>query len=350
MTRLLILALCLLPAVGQAQSYNSLTAASDIHAKLQDNAASTAIVNPNGSAGALLGAGNTSASTTTGPVAWLPAALSLDGTDDRIEFDKPAGWTAYPFSFGVWCRINAASGEQVAASLHVDGASSQYMALYAISGVSGSKPAIVARNTTEVKSSGPTNTTTAWTFVSGTFHSATDRRLFINGALAATGTTSVAFPSANKLTIGRLRNSGSALSLGGAVAEVIGDGVAWADSDHAQLYAGPEPSLTSGGIFASQSGLADDTTVFDDATLVNGSISKAWMWQHDDGGWDDVGETDPDVGPEEWGTAVDGRSYRLSMTPSNAGGAGNTIYSNEFEYEAASSGAAYLYYQQLLDQ
>jgi hypothetical protein len=345
MTRLLILALCLLPAVGQAQSYNSLTAAADIHAKLQDNAASTAIVNANGTGGTLTNAGNTSASTTTGPTAWLPAAISLDGTDDYVDFDKPAGWTAYPVSFGVWCRLNAVSGDRVAASLHVNGATSQYLALYANDSANSNRPAIVARNSTEFKTASASGATTAWAFVSATYHSATDRRLFINGALVATGTTSVTIPSANKLAFGRLRTSGSALSVAGAIAGAIGDNAAWSDADHAQLYAGPEPTLTSGATIDE----TGETVAPVFSAENNGSVAVSTQWQWYDPveeDWNSIGGwTDTDEGPADRG--VISGAYRLAYSPSNDGGEGETHYSNEVEYEEPSGGAAFIYYQTL---
>lgn len=53
--------------------------------ELQDNAASTAVVAAIGPAGTLTGAGNTSASTTTGPGTRLTAALAFDGSDDYVQ-------------------------------------------------------------------------------------------------------------------------------------------------------------------------------------------------------------------------------------------------------------------------
>lgn len=53
--------------------------------KLQDNAASTTVVATVGSNGTLTNAGNTSASTTTGPGTLLTSALLFDGVNDHVS-------------------------------------------------------------------------------------------------------------------------------------------------------------------------------------------------------------------------------------------------------------------------
>lgn len=85
-----ILVLLLAATVANAQTYDSLTGDANLvmHLKLQDNDASTTVVNEVGTDAALANAGNTNAiSEVAGPTSWLPRALHLDGTDDHIVPD-----------------------------------------------------------------------------------------------------------------------------------------------------------------------------------------------------------------------------------------------------------------------
>jgi hypothetical protein len=73
--------------------------------KCQDKVASTAVVNSalGGTSGALVGAGNTSASSVTGPGGAFPRALQLDGTDDNITITDRSGLGGSDWTFS--CRV-----------------------------------------------------------------------------------------------------------------------------------------------------------------------------------------------------------------------------------------------------
>lgn len=76
--------IALVTAIAVGLSPSPATAALEAHWKLQDNAASTTVVATVGTNGSLNGAGNTSASSVTGPGNLLPLALTFDGSNDRI--------------------------------------------------------------------------------------------------------------------------------------------------------------------------------------------------------------------------------------------------------------------------
>lgn len=73
--------------------------------RMNDNAASTVVHDSSGSGnhGTLTGAGNTSASTTTGPGAPYTAALDFDGTDDRVAVGTPIELTG-DWSITAWVK------------------------------------------------------------------------------------------------------------------------------------------------------------------------------------------------------------------------------------------------------
>lgn len=75
-----------------------------IQANMQDNAASTTIVAiPTN--GTLVNAGNTSASSVSGPGGSLPLALTFDGTNDQLNFSSvPATGTACTYL--LWVKLN----------------------------------------------------------------------------------------------------------------------------------------------------------------------------------------------------------------------------------------------------
>jgi hypothetical protein len=79
--------------------------------KCQDNAASTAIVNSaaGGSNGALVNAGNTSASTTTGPLGAFPLAIQLDGTNDNITITDRSGVGGSDWTFSFRTKLDVAT-------------------------------------------------------------------------------------------------------------------------------------------------------------------------------------------------------------------------------------------------
>jgi hypothetical protein len=87
------------------------------HWKLEDNAPSTAVVASVGSAGTLIGAGNTNASSVVGPGGQLPLALTFDGTNDYVGFGNVQGFERTAVrSFTFWMRaasVNPASNRPV---------------------------------------------------------------------------------------------------------------------------------------------------------------------------------------------------------------------------------------------
>lgn len=87
---------------------------------LQDDAASTAVVDSSGNSltGTLTNAGNTSASSITGPNGWATKAIDLDGTDDYISLPGASGLDiAGDFTFLSFARVDIAGS-----SLHLLGA------------------------------------------------------------------------------------------------------------------------------------------------------------------------------------------------------------------------------------
>ena len=86
-------------------AYNTLLSSAVGHWPLQDDAASTVVVDEAGSEnGTLVGGDNTADITTTGPNTWLTAALHLDGTSDyitlpgNIEFDNGEEFTVVGYT------------------------------------------------------------------------------------------------------------------------------------------------------------------------------------------------------------------------------------------------------------
>jgi hypothetical protein len=86
--------------------------------KCQDNAASTAIVNSavGGTNGVLTGAGNTSASTSTGPGGAFPASIQFDGVNDHIAITDRSALGGNDWTFSMRTKLAAATPGNAAQS------------------------------------------------------------------------------------------------------------------------------------------------------------------------------------------------------------------------------------------
>lgn len=85
-------------------SYNEIVAAAVLDMPLQDDAASTVVVNNAGTDGTLVGGDNTADLSTTGPTTWLPKALDFDGAADYVNIAAAAISYAAgePFAVAAW--------------------------------------------------------------------------------------------------------------------------------------------------------------------------------------------------------------------------------------------------------
>lgn len=180
---------------------------------------------------------------------WVPGpvpgtvALDLDGVNDHVDIPSALGITGYPFSFGCWVRADGTTGPYVFLSLTYSADTAVYWAI----DIRGGKFSLVARNTSWSNAASTTSVVAGqWYRVDAVFHSATDKRLYVDGVHEATHTKSVAWSgSVDQFFVGRLRATDLANMFDGAVADVTVYNRAISADEHKWLYDNPglEPML-----------------------------------------------------------------------------------------------------------
>ena len=143
-------------------------------------------------------------------------SLDFDGTNDYAQADNEI--TAYPFTFESYVKIDVIS-TLTFLSINDSANSSRYFLI----DTSGAKVRITARNTTSVVATGSTTIVVGtWYHLAGVFASATDRRLYLNGVLEVSDTTSVNFTNTinNKVLFGLQRTISPQNYLNGKLSDV----------------------------------------------------------------------------------------------------------------------------------
>lgn len=143
-------------------------------------------------------------------------ALDFDGVNDYVEINHDF-INAFPFSFSLWMKPNVGSANYTGISLVINNADNTYYTIDTRS----SQYAIIARNTTFQSATGGTSANTTWAHVVGVYAGNTDKRLYVNGSLVATLSTSVTMNSAvNRILLGRLRLVSSGAYLAGRLDDI----------------------------------------------------------------------------------------------------------------------------------
>ncbi|MFN4894189.1 MAG: LamG-like jellyroll fold domain-containing protein, partial [Pseudomonadota bacterium] len=200
--------------------------------------------------GTIIGMGS-NPTITTGPNSWLPSALDFDGSDDYVDVASNAGVTAFPFTMVSFFRPDlytvpeAWGAGRAPMSLLNNSANNVY---YVLALATTGKMQLLLRNTTYTDTTGTSTISTSnWTHSAAVFESDTSKKLFINGALEATHTTSVTFSSGvNRFLIGRLRTLAgwSPHYWDGGIAGTMVFNRALSKAEINELRLGPEPINT----------------------------------------------------------------------------------------------------------
>jgi hypothetical protein len=139
--------------------------------------------------------------------------LSFDGTDDYVEVASTA-LAAYPHTMGAWVKTNTIAVSQTIMS-NADTAGSDDFSRIGLR--STGVWFMSVDDGTETVTDGYA-ADLKWNYVVGVFASATDRRLYVNGALHATSTTSRTAVSEDTLSVGRRGGSVPAAYFNGLIA------------------------------------------------------------------------------------------------------------------------------------
>jgi hypothetical protein len=340
------LLLCLLPALTQAQSYWSLTPSADLRARWNGDANNDNTGDANDTTGTYNATWSGTATYGTAPTGkGLGKSFSFNGASQITSSAVRTGTNARTWCG--WVKTTDTTGVLFSIDDGTIGSSgTRWTVRLAGAGVLR----------IEIQGSGYTSSLDLndgnWHFIAVTFSGTTlaDHVLYMDGSsVNATGANSVN-------TSGTISRSGlgpTGVTDGEFTGEIYDSRlytVALSAGDVAQIYAGPEPTLTSGSITIDQDGLTADTTSF--SAESNGTLSYSWRWEEFVASqWDDTGYDDPDVGPSGFTPtpAVNGREYRLAKIASNTGGPADPVYSNEVEY-VASNAAAHHYFQFIFDR
>jgi chitodextrinase len=145
------------------------------------------------------------------------SALAFDAVDDVVRYNSNPGVTAYPFSISAWIKTSS-TGNQCAVFFGDGTAGDKYFSI----GTNSGKAFATARNTTAYAATGSaTISNGAWHHLVGVFESATSRKLYVDGALAATSTNSVAIvANINRFSAGLLDRSTIADKFNGTIDDV----------------------------------------------------------------------------------------------------------------------------------
>jgi chitodextrinase len=170
------------------------------------------------------------------------SALAFDAVDDVVRYNSNPGVTAYPFSISAWIKTSS-TGNQCAVFFGDGTAGDKYFSI----GTNSGKAFATARNTTAYAATGSaTISNGAWHHLVGVFESATSRKLYVDGALAATSTNSVAIvANINRFSAGLLDRSTIADKFNGAIDDVRLYGKTLSDNEIGDIFNGLKSGITN---------------------------------------------------------------------------------------------------------
>jgi hypothetical protein len=143
-------------------------------------------------------------------------SLDFDGTNDYAQADNEI--TAYPFTLECWAKFDVVGTTQQCLAISDSTSISRN---YFINMVTN-KIGMVARNTTSESKTGTTIVVAdTWYHIAGVFASDIDRKLYVNGILEASDTTSVTFNNVitNQVLMGLHRTSTPTSYLNGKLSD-----------------------------------------------------------------------------------------------------------------------------------
>jgi hypothetical protein len=254
---------------------------------LQDDAASTAIIDSSGNAiDGVLTSGDTSVATVAGPSAWLPKAINLDGIDDYISFlTLPALSNLSAWTVSCWWKCSTTS--QGTKTLYSWGGSATNRMHTLSPGYNKTTPSVVygrvAQQGTSVDEalSAPVNTS-VWRHMAWVKRAGAGIELYQNGVSLGTIASDIAvYNPITKHAIGRNAHDANAY-WPGAIAGLHVWSRSLSTTEVGYDYAGPSadttpPTVVSVTVDAAGTSV---TVVFDEAV----AISDATGVTLDDGG------------------------------------------------------------------
>ncbi len=305
--------------------------------KLQDNAASTTVVNSLSGGNNATNVVNTNAKTTAGPNSWLPAALSYNGSSDFTDCGTPSGlnnaiacsysgW-AYRASTGTSCGFGGVFGDSSSGGLgrfsciwFTDGNiyfACGPLATYAYCPLSGTGWKFIA---VSYQASGLTNSDRLKVWINGVAQSLTFVGTTPNSNIGTVSPFAVGKDSSNRFT-------------GGANAGVSVFTRAVALGDFEEMRLGPEPLNTVAPTISGTATLTATTGTWDSQS--NGTLSYSYQWTKD--GVDISGATS-----STYSTGSVVGVYRCRVRASNNGGfdSAQDTLSNSIHVSGASAAAA----------
>lgn len=179
---------------------------------------------------------NSAPNWTTGKVG--PYALSLDGVDDSVLLPDMGTVEAYPFSFTAWFQSTSSDTEMTIVSQEASASQTRRVQLYGTS--TANSICWNVRNGASEAEICTNYSPGSWHFAAGVSASATNHKLYVDGALFASSSTNVPAPSVNQATIGNWRHpsgcSGGGCAWNGQIDEVRIYNRTLSDSEVALLY------------------------------------------------------------------------------------------------------------------
>lgn len=282
--------------------------------QLQDDAPSTVVAAQVGSNGTLAGAGNTSASSVTGPNNWLPKAIRFDGTNDEVTFaDFPTELQSQQAcTITAWAKSSSATAaNRVIYGFGSNTASGRRSSFQAYQNFASVKARFSNSNVTITATSSPPNDGN-WRFFTASRNSTT-AQITEDGTVIASGTnTGTMFATFNYQTIGS--DSGSNF-FNGDIAQVTLWNAQLSSGDESEIRFGPEP-LNTVAPTLTISTTAWTGTVGSADSQGNGTIT--YVWELRDADDDSVVESGTGSSPSGSGTYSG--AYRLWVRYSNDGG------------------------------
>ncbi len=128
----------------------------------------------------------------------LGDAFNYDGTDNFDIVSVPVN--TYPLTFNAWVKTNSSSGDQGVTAIGSSAANNQYIGLFVMNGF----PTATTRNGAQLSATATTNISDGeWHMITAVMSVANNRRIYVDGVLEDTETTSVSFPTNNQFAVGQ---------------------------------------------------------------------------------------------------------------------------------------------------
>lgn len=289
-----------------------------VYFPMQDDAASTAIANVNGSEGdGILTGSNTSDLSTTGPNSYLTKALGFNGITNRV--DKSVTTHNDDCAVGVW--VAGADVNEGLVGLYNSGSSSDQLRVHTF-GPSQFANVQTASSVANPNVAGSTDVVnSSWWLVGGNFSYRDAREVFVSGSSEGSEGTNTSESNLNRFTVGVTGDSTPAGFSGGAFAGGFLFFRTLTSDEWSQIYNGPEPvstvapTLTIDG--SSWSGTVGTWTL--DTPFVSGSNgTTTYSWELRDADDDSVVESGSGSSPS--GSGSYSGDYYLWVRATNNGG------------------------------